>query len=96
MTTTSSDHANVRAAELSKRSAEYRRRVNHALAERLPDLREPPQRLHEAMHYAVLGGGKRVRAIMVYAAADAAGCPQVNPDSRRMCGGARSFVLTGP
>ena len=81
MTTTSSDHANVRAAELSKRSAEYRKRVNHALAERLPDLRKPPQRLHEAMRYAVLGGGKRVRAIMVYAAADAAGCPQVNPDA---------------
>ena len=81
MTTTSSDRATARAAEWRRRSGDYRRRANHALAERLPDIREPPRRLHEAMHYAVLGGGKRVRAIMVYAAADAAGCPQVNPDA---------------
>ena len=81
MTTTSSERATVRAAELRRRSAEYRRRVNRALSERLPDVGAPPRRLHEAMRYAVLGGGKRVRAIMVYAAADAAGCPQVNPDA---------------
>jgi farnesyl diphosphate synthase len=30
-----------------------------------------PQRLHEAMRYAVLGGGKRVRAALVYAAGQA-------------------------
>ena len=71
----------MRAADLRKRSADYRRRVNHALVERLPGLGEPPQRLHEAMHYAVLGGGKRIRAILVYAAADAAGRPRVDPDA---------------
>ena len=81
MTTTSSDRASARAAELSRRSAEYRNRVNIALEGRLPDIRQPPQRLHEAMHYAVLGGGKRVRAIMVYAAADAAGGSQVDLDA---------------
>ena len=32
----------------------------------------PPATLHEAMRYAVLGGGKRVRAALVYAAGEAA------------------------
>src|SRR3546814_18249499 len=32
-----------------------------------------PARLHEAMRYAVLGGGKRIRAALVYAAGQA--CP---------------------
>jgi len=31
-----------------------------------------PQRLHDAMRYAVLGGGKRIRAALVYAAGEAA------------------------
>ena len=38
----------------------------------LPDAQTPPARLHEAMRYAVLGGGKRVRAALVYAAGEAA------------------------
>ena len=33
----------------------------------LPRATEPPQRLHEAMRYAVLNGGKRVRAVLVVA-----------------------------
>lgn len=31
---------------------------------------EPPQRLHEAMQYAVLDGGKRIRPLLVFAAGD--------------------------
>ena len=58
---------------LDRRRAWHRRRVDDALEQWLPDPREPPQRLHEAMRYAVLGGGKRVRATLVYAAAEAAG-----------------------
>jgi geranylgeranyl pyrophosphate synthase len=34
-----------------------------------------PQRLHEAMRYATLTGGKRVRAALVYAAGEALGAP---------------------
>ena len=34
----------------------------------LPAADTPPVRLHEAMRYAVLGGGKRVRPLLVYAA----------------------------
>jgi exodeoxyribonuclease VII small subunit len=36
----------------------------------LPPATEPPQRLHKAMRYAVLGGGKRVRALLAYAAGE--------------------------
>ncbi len=51
----------------------YRERVELALAARLPAVSTPPARLHEAMRYAVLGGGKRVRAALVYAAGTALG-----------------------
>lgn len=36
----------------------------------LPSATLPPTRLHEAMRYACLGGGKRLRAILVYACGD--------------------------
>ena len=73
MTTTSSDGASTRAAEMRRRGAEYRKRIDVALERRLPNAEDPPQRLHAAMRYAVLGGGKRVRAILAYASADAVG-----------------------
>ena len=73
MTATSSDGVTARAAEMCRQSAEYRKRIEVALERCLPAAREAPQRLHEAMRYAVLGGGKRVRAILVYASADAVG-----------------------
>jgi hypothetical protein len=37
----------------------------------MPDSSVVPARLHEAMRYAVLGGGKRIRAALVYAAGEA-------------------------
>ncbi|MVW71266.1 MULTISPECIES: polyprenyl synthetase family protein [unclassified Bordetella] len=45
--------------------------VESVLDEYLPSVDTPPARLHEAMRYAVLGGGKRVRAALVYAAGQA-------------------------
>ncbi len=45
--------------------------IEVVLAEFLPDADVEPERLHEAMRYAVLGGGKRVRAALVYAAGEA-------------------------
>ncbi|HQR20832.1 MAG TPA: polyprenyl synthetase family protein [Burkholderiaceae bacterium] len=36
----------------------------------LPDIAEVPQRLHQAMRYAVMGGGKHVRPLLVYAAGE--------------------------
>lgn len=46
-------------------------RVEYFLMSKMP-LDVLPTTLHEAMRYAVLGGGKRVRAALVYAAGEAA------------------------
>ncbi|MGB6105165.1 MAG: polyprenyl synthetase family protein [Pusillimonas sp.] len=49
-------------------------RVQHietVLEQFLPQATVVPESLHEAMRYAVLGGGKRVRAALVYAAGEA-------------------------
>src|SRR3546814_18579720 len=49
-------------------------RVQHieaVLDQVLPQETVVPESLHEAMRYAVLGGGKRVRAALVYAAGEA-------------------------
>ena len=51
----------------------YRERIERALDARLPSVTAAPARLHEAMRYATLGGGKRVRACLVYAAGAALG-----------------------
>ena len=47
-----------------------RARVEAALDAALPPATTLPARLHEAMRYATLGGGKRVRAMLVYAAGE--------------------------
>jgi farnesyl diphosphate synthase len=44
--------------------------MEDALAAFLPSAAEVPERLHEAMRYAVLDGGKRVRPLLVFAAGD--------------------------
>jgi len=51
----------------------WQARVEQALDRWLPAANLHPARLHEAMRYAVLGGGKRVRPILVYAAGAALG-----------------------
>jgi farnesyl diphosphate synthase len=49
-------------------------RADRALAAALPAEDTPPTELHRAMRYAVLGGGKRLRPLLVYAAGHALGC----------------------
>jgi farnesyl diphosphate synthase len=51
------------------------KRAETALAAALPEPSRPPARLHEAMRYAVLGGGKRMRPLLVYATGCALGVP---------------------
>jgi farnesyl diphosphate synthase len=48
-------------------------RVESALARALPAADHEPRRLHAAMRYAVLGGGKRVRPLLAFAAGEATG-----------------------
>lgn len=45
--------------------------IETVLDDLVPEPSAVPSRLHEAMRYAVLGGGKRVRAVLVYAAGEA-------------------------
>jgi farnesyl diphosphate synthase len=47
----------------------WRARMERALDERLPKPEVVPTRLHEAMRYCVLGGGKRVRPALLFATA---------------------------
>jgi len=61
----------------SDRIQPYRDRIEVALERALPEASRPPQRLHEAMRYAVLGGGKRLRPLLVYATGEAL---RVDPD----------------
>ena len=48
-------------------------RMEAVLARLLPPARLAPARLHEAMRYAVLEGGKRVRPLLTFAAGEVAG-----------------------
>ncbi len=45
-------------------------RTETALGQALPNADTVPHTLHEAMRYAVLGGGKRVRPLLVHAAGE--------------------------
>jgi len=60
---------------LNELMEEYRSRANQSLERWLPSDEIQPKRLHKAMRYAVLNGGKRVRPILVYMAGQAAGAP---------------------
>ncbi|TSA41278.1 MAG: geranyl transferase [Methylococcaceae bacterium] len=48
-------------------------RVENALAQRLPKTATLPQKLHEAMRYCVLDGGKRTRPLLAYCTGEALG-----------------------
>ncbi len=54
-------------------SREVAGRMEAALAELLPSRQVAPGRLHDAMRYSTLGGGKRVRAMLVFAAGEVSG-----------------------
>jgi len=51
-------------------SREVAGRVERALSDLLPAASIAPARLHDAMRYSTLGGGKRVRAMLVFAAGE--------------------------
>ncbi|GAB0148882.1 (2E,6E)-farnesyl diphosphate synthase [Marichromatium gracile] len=49
----------------------YQARVENTLEQLLPSTSVEPARLHEALRYTVLGGGKRIRPLLTYAAGEA-------------------------
>jgi geranylgeranyl diphosphate synthase type II len=59
--------------EIAEYLKQQRARVDEVLDRELPSATTQPAVIHEAMRYAVLGGGKRVRPILAVAAAEACG-----------------------
>ena len=53
-----------------KRIDGYTDKVDTYLEEILPKTTIPPVKLHVAMHYAVMNGGKRIRPLLVYASGE--------------------------
>ena len=60
---------------------DYQTRTEAALDQWLPKSDVQPTRLHEAMRYATLGGGKRIRPILVYAGGNCVGAPTTALDA---------------
>jgi len=56
-------------------SGERQRRIEEVLERLLPSAEIAPARLSQAMRYAVLDGGKRLRPLLAYAAGELAGAP---------------------
>jgi farnesyl diphosphate synthase len=64
-------------------------RTERALDHYLPASTQVPVRLHEAMRYAVLGGGKRVRPLLCHAAGEALGA---SPEALDAAGAALEMI----
>lgn len=65
----------------AERFKTYALRIEQLLELLLPPAGRIPQRLHEAMRYAVLSPGKRIRPLLVYAAGEALGVPAERLDA---------------
>ncbi len=61
--------------DLTRQLAAWRELIETILDARLPPATTAPPVIHEGMRYAVLGGGKRLRPILAFAAAAACGAP---------------------
>ena len=71
--------------------AVYQGRVEAALERWIPAATEKPESLHEAIRYALLGGGKRIRPVLVYAGGEAFG---VAPQALDGCACAVEMIHT--
>ena len=58
---------------IRERLEAFQSRIELALERYLPAATETPARLHEAMRYATLGGGKRIRPVLCYLTGEAVG-----------------------
>ena len=61
--------------------AALQQRMEGVLSSVLPQAAIAPQRLHQAMRYAVLGAGKRIRPLLAFAAGEVAGAELRRVDS---------------
>ena len=69
------------ATDPAQRATGYAERIAACLRDSLPAETEAPRRLHQAMHYSVLGTGKYLRPMLVYATGEALGLPVSALDS---------------
>ena len=76
-------------ADFQAWAAPLQARMEEALARLLPAADIAPQRLHDAMRYTVLGGGKRVRPLLAFAAGEAVGAA---PERVEIAGAAVELV----
>lgn len=67
----------------------HQTRIAKSLKFFLPAIEAEPKRLHEAMHYVVLNGGKRIRPLLVYAAGDIV---KADPQLLDRCASAVEFI----
>lgn len=75
MTTITHKPAVMTPTEFTVQLKNWQQLIESALDARLPSASVSPTRLHQAMRYSVLGGGKRVRPALVFATAETLGLP---------------------
>jgi geranylgeranyl pyrophosphate synthase len=68
-------------ADISARIGAYQRRIEQVLERCLASDDAATARLHAAMRYGVLGGGKRLRPVLVYLAGEVLGAPLARLDA---------------
>jgi farnesyl diphosphate synthase len=72
--------ASATEADFAAWMGSIRARVEDALARSLPGPQHTPARLHQAMRYAALDGGKRVRPLLTFAAGELVGADPARLD----------------
>jgi farnesyl diphosphate synthase len=71
----------MKATAFAESLARWQSRIELELSSRLPAVDRMPQRLHEAMRYSVLNGGKRVRPVLIYATGQTLGVEESQLDA---------------
>ena len=71
-----------------EKTSAYIEEINNYLESWLPDNHIPPKNLHQAMSYSVMNGGKRIRPLLTFAAAES-----LNIDHRMLIPAAASIEL---
>ena len=71
-----------------QKTSTYTEEINNYLESWLPDSQIPPKNLHQAMNYSVMNGGKRIRPLLTFAAAES-----LNIDHRMLIPAAAAIEL---
>jgi farnesyl diphosphate synthase len=79
----------VGAADFQRWASTHQQRIEAQLQTVLPDPDVAPTRMHQAMRYAVLGGGKRVRPLLAFAAGEVT---RAHPERVALAGAAVELI----